>query len=180
MRQRVPEPPSEPQGQHEVLPAPSHPVVPWATFLPNRISTPAVDRAQLHPAVTSHAGPQLVPDSAPQRIDRVTASEQPTRQVGVHSAPQPELVQAVPSRQVTPRLGAALIPSEMTLAIEVQINNSGSVTGARIVSASPSTTVSAKQQCLIAARQWLFRPATRGGVALPSTYLIQFVLRPPQ
>jgi len=68
----------------------------------------------------------------------------------------------------------------MTVAIEVQINSSGSVTGARILSASPTSTVPAKQQCLIAARQWLFRPASRGGVALPSTYRIQFVLRPPQ
>ncbi len=98
----------------------------------------------------------------------------PPPAASVEPAVEPAIIQQTLPPWNTAILGAQA-QMEFRGAVEVTIDEQGAVAAARIVD---SVHPSYDEALLAAARLWRYRPATRGGKAVPSTKRVDVVLRP--
>lgn len=94
--------------------------------------------------------------------------------------PPPVTEMATPIYQVMPNtkpFGYSLVNNDMTVGVEVHIDENGVVREANPVLGSEGRSTMLTGQALIAARKWRFKPAEVDGRKVPSTYVISFKFR---
>jgi hypothetical protein len=83
-----------------------------------------------------------------------------------------------PLKQVLPDLASLPeLSSDFDINILTQIDESGRVVDARVMSSTGSPGPAVVEQSIRAAKQWLFAPASSNGHNIPGAYVIQFHLR---
>jgi hypothetical protein len=83
-----------------------------------------------------------------------------------------------PLKQILPDLASLPdLSSDFDINILTQIDESGRVVDARVMSSTGSPGPAVVEQSIRAAKQWLFAPASSNGRNIPGAYVIQFHLR---
>ena len=132
---------------------------PVALPAPTISTTLAADSLRAHSPLPA---PQILPPGA----GRGTTDPRP---------PAPTL-QSMPIISTEER---ALIRNQITIPIEVQIDDTGRVVSAKVTDGgAPGARLALVMASLKAARLWRFRPAQAFGHSLPSTYVIRFLFNP--
>jgi TonB family protein len=132
----------------------------------------AATAAPQNPPMIRPRSPALIPPHATEPDPSAGEPAPPSGKVPVAEPPKP-VHQVMPN---TKPFGYSLVNNDMTIDIEVHIDESGVVTEARPASRSGRSTM-LTAQALIAARKWRFKPAEVNGRKVPSTYIISFKFR---
>lgn len=131
-------------------------------------------------AITASQNPSLAPPlslAAPPA--HVSGPEPSPGEPALPSKAPPVAQPPAPVRQVMPNIkpfGYSLVNNDMTIDIEVQIDENGVVRQASPAAGSGRGTM-LTTQALIAARKWRFKPAEVDGRRVPGTYIISFKFR---
>lgn len=152
-------------SSHLAAPLPTQPRAPAPVTEPSAATVKPVSTAQ-------------VPAAPP--VTRIaTPPPQVTAPVPPPAAPTQVIVPPLPLHKVSPVFdNSGRVPwltyKQQTVIVVVTVDEKGKVLDARA-----DNKIGLLSQPLVnAARQWTFKPATRGGIPVPSEYTIQFVFRP--
>ncbi len=125
------------------------------------------------PLATERQTPLPAPDSA---LPAALPTQPRPGISTIYRAPRP-LRQVLPNvKQVAP----GVIATAGRVEVIVKVNENGRVTEAHIVNGSGKINAGLAGASILAARQWIFEPATLSGKPVPSEHSIVFQFQPPQ
>lgn len=165
-------------------------VDPDGTRLPTDLGTPQAAAFQPKPApaestppgaaTTTTASPGVAPGSSANNVPSPQTLRAPASSSTASPAPidtAPRYVPPRPLTTVTPNLamfGGSQLAGIKEIQIEVDIDTSGHVTGARAVNKGQSVSWVVVAAVIAAAKKWTFEPAKMGGRVVPAKHMIVF------
>jgi TonB family protein len=168
-----------PAQQSQNLPAPAPTEAPAKSPAPNPVKSPTAVAAPAQPPAA--AAVVVPPPSNPVPVAASVPPPQPTQPPAAANpaaaAPNSAINPAIVNQILPDIIPSALrtINGTVRVSVLLAVAADGSVTGATLQSPGPSQYFAKKS--LEAARHWKFKPALAGGVAVPSTWSLEFQFR---